>query len=113
MVINEEMTFDEQKVICSYSIEGSCWPWSYCFFQDFNIKQRRSKSSGLIVFYFSAVDCGPINAPTNGSVTGNKTIFPNSAQFGCDSGFILRGSKVRNCQANGSWDGIETLCNGK
>ncbi|XP_015755045.1 PREDICTED: sushi, von Willebrand factor type A, EGF and pentraxin domain-containing protein 1-like isoform X7 [Acropora digitifera] len=61
--------------------------------------------------FCEAVDCGPINAPTNGSVTGNKTIFPNSAQFGCDSGFILRGSKVRNCQANGTWDGIETLCN--
>ncbi|XP_067016811.1 sushi, von Willebrand factor type A, EGF and pentraxin domain-containing protein 1-like isoform X5 [Acropora muricata] len=61
--------------------------------------------------FCEAVDCGPINAPTNGSVSGNKTVFPNSAQFGCDPGFILRGSNVRNCQANGTWDGIETLCN--
>ncbi|XP_068694975.1 sushi, von Willebrand factor type A, EGF and pentraxin domain-containing protein 1-like isoform X1 [Montipora foliosa] len=58
-----------------------------------------------------AVDCGTIDAPANGSLVGNQTVFPNSVQFACDLGFIRNGSSLRTCQANGTWDGTKTVCN--
>ena len=62
---------------------------------------------------FSAVDCGPLSAPKNGSFVGDSTVFPNSLLFACNLGFILDGSYRRTCQANGTWDGLETVCIGK
>ena len=48
----------------------------------------------------------------NGSSSGNITVFPNSVQFNCDPGFILHGSVMRTCQANGTWSGFRTSCSG-
>ena len=62
--------------------------------------------------FFLAVDCGPLSVPMNGSSSGNITVFPNSVQFNCDPGFILHGSVMRTCQANGTWSGFRTLCSG-
>lgn len=62
--------------------------------------------------FFLAVDCGPLSVPMNGSSSGNITVFPNSVQFNCDPGFILDGSVIRTCQANGTWSGFQTLCSG-
>ena len=67
---------------------------------------------GLSILFSAAVDCGPLRAPLNGSLIGNLTVFPNSVQLKCDSGFILSGSTFRTCQANGSWSGLETACSG-
>lgn len=61
---------------------------------------------------YSAKDCGPLAVPTNGSSLGNLTIFPNKIHFGCDEGFNLRGSHTRHCQANGTWSGNQTFCQG-
>ena len=80
----------------------------------FNIKQGNPVQIIVHCFYFStAVDCGSIEAPINGSLSGNLTVFPNSIQFECDRGFILSGSSLRTCQANGTWDGLKTTCSGK
>ena len=49
----------------------------------------------------------------NGSMSGNLTVYPNIVAFSCDPGFILRGSSVRTCQSNGTWDGYEATCEGK
>ncbi|KAJ7383495.1 hypothetical protein OS493_027659 [Desmophyllum pertusum] len=57
-----------------------------------------------------AVNCGPLSAPMNGSSSGDSTVFPNSVQFNCDPGFILNGSTIRTCQANGTWNGLTTIC---
>jgi len=62
--------------------------------------------------FFLAVDCGPLSVPVNGSSSGNVTVFPNSVQFKCDPGFILHGSVIRTCQANGTWSGFQTRCSG-
>ena len=48
----------------------------------------------------------------NGSISGNLTVYPNIVTFNCDPGFILRGSSVRKCQSNGTWDGYQTACKG-
>ena len=52
-------------------------------------------------------------APKNGSLFGNKTTYPNKITLSCDEGFILVGSAVKQCQANKTWDGLETVCEGK
>ena len=64
-------------------------------------------------FPFIAKNCGPLAVPLNGSLTGNKTTFPNEVSFSCDEGFILNGSTIRSCQADGAWSGVQTTCQGK
>ncbi|XP_073244022.1 protein lev-9-like [Porites lutea] len=59
-----------------------------------------------------AVDCGQISAPVNGSITGDKSTYPNYVDIYCGQGFILRGSHRRKCQANGQWNGTEASCVG-
>ena len=61
----------------------------------------------------TARDCGPLQAPVNGSSLGSKTTFPNEIQFSCDVGFVLVGSSARRCLANGSWSGETALCQGE
>ena len=65
------------------------------------------------VFNLSAVDCGPLPALINGSSYGSLTYFPNSIQFSCDSGFLLRGSSGRSCLPTGLWSGSNTTCEGQ
>ena len=65
-----------------------------------------------IIITFVAVNCGGLSSPLNGSISGNLTVYPNIVTFSCDPGFILRGSSVRKCQSNGTWDGYETNCEG-
>ena len=67
----------------------------------------------LEISSFSAVDCGALSFPLNGSSHGGSTTFPNSVHFSCDPGFILHGSSKRTCMATGSWSGIATTCAGK
>ena len=65
-----------------------------------------------VIFTIVAVNCGGLSSPMNGSIFGNLTVYPNIVTFGCDLGFILRGSSVRKCQSNGTWDGYKTVCEG-
>ena len=64
------------------------------------------------VLIYLAVDCGGLSAPVNGSIQGSATTFPNAIEFSCDSGFLLEGSAVRKCQANATWSGKTTTCQG-
>lgn len=71
--------------------------------------------SDLLCLYLfrTAKDCGTLAVPMNGSITGRETTFPNEVTFSCDEGFLLNGSTVRRCQADGSWSGTETSCEGE
>lgn len=66
-----------------------------------------------IFFPFIAIDCGFLDAPTNGSSSGDLTVFPNTKYFTCDLGFLMGGSSERACQANGTWSGTNTTCSGE
>lgn len=59
-----------------------------------------------------ANDCGPLQAPMNGTLSGDRTTYPNKINFNCEDGFILRGSTVRQCQSNKHWSGNDTFCEG-
>lgn len=63
-------------------------------------------------FLSIALDCGPLDAPRNGSFQGSLTVFPNVIKFSCHEGFVLRGSSSRACQANRMWSGSATQCEG-
>jgi len=62
---------------------------------------------------FTAVDCGSLLPPMNGTLSGDLTVFPNSVFFHCDPGFVLQGSSERACQANATWSGSSSVCEGK
>jgi CUB/sushi domain-containing protein len=59
----------------------------------------------------NAIDCGSLFAPDNGNVFFFPgTTFMSTATFSCRRGFQLVGNKVRTCQADGSWTGIQPVC---
>lgn len=60
----------------------------------------------------SAVDCGSLPVPVNGTLIGEKTTFPNVLKFSCDEGFTQYGAAERRCESNGSWSGNKTSCQG-
>ena len=68
----------------------------------------------LILYAFlTAKDCGTLKTPSNGSLVGNLTTYPQKVQFMCDEGFNLRGSNIRECLSTGNWSGNESFCEGK
>ncbi|XP_065841870.1 CUB and sushi domain-containing protein 1-like [Oscarella lobularis] len=56
------------------------------------------------------VDCGVVKSPANGQVTVLNTTYGSVASFQCNSGHRLVGPSSRQCQANGQWSSIPTLC---
>lgn len=57
------------------------------------------------------VDCGPLPNIPNGEVNiSPDTQFGSTAQYSCNSGFVLVGKAQRFCQANGQWSGQAPTC---
>eukprot|EP00118_Oscarella_pearsei_P022622 m.264200 g.264200 ORF g.264200 m.264200 type:complete len:455 (+) comp40467_c1_seq13:2332-3696(+) len=56
------------------------------------------------------VDCGQPSIPENGESRFLFTIYRSMAVFSCKNGYIILGSSVRMCQANGSWSGQQAQC---
>ena len=77
-----------------------------------NSSVRIEDHEGNVVFVVTAKDCGVLASPMNGSSVGSKTTYPNKITFSCDEGFTLKGSVVRRCLSNGSWSGVQTVCQG-
>ena len=59
----------------------------------------------------SAVDCGTLTNPANGSVThsGGAT-FGQTANYSCNTGYNLVGGSTRICQATRTWSGSPPTC---
>jgi len=59
----------------------------------------------------TVVDCG--NAPdvgTSGSVVVTGTTYSSTATYTCKTGYSLTGTKMRTCQADGTWSGVPPAC---
>ena len=67
----------------------------------------------LLFFSLSVVDCGLLPAPINGSIMISETTFGSVSAFMCNKGFNQSGSSIRQCEANGNWSGIDTVCTSK
>ena len=55
-------------------------------------------------------DCGDLGVPTHGTKTGRVTTYGASLTFSCNPGYKLWGTRVRVCQAGGSWSGSQPAC---
>lgn len=62
--------------------------------------------------FCQGVSCSVLNAPQNGRVTLSGTQVQDTATYECLPGFLLQGSRVRECQANGQWSLQEPTCVG-
>ena len=51
--------------------------------------------------------------PVNGSVDyAAGTMFGQTANYSCNTGYNLVGDSTRTCQATGNWSGSEPTCQG-
>lgn len=69
---------------------------------------------------FVVADCGPLSIPVNGTKYGTAVVsvlgdvdMPAVTSFECDIGFDLIGSSERTCLSNGTWSGLQPVCNCK
>ena len=61
----------------------------------------------------TAVDCGTLTDPVNGSVNHTAgTIFEQTANYSCSTGYGLVGDSTRTCQATGVWSRSAPTCQG-
>ena len=66
-----------------------------------------------IFLSMTAVDCGPLTDPTNGSVNHTAgTTFAQTATYSCETGYNLVGDSTLTCQAIGNWSGNAPTCQG-
>ena len=47
--------------------------------------------------------------PENGAVTDNTDVG-TQANYTCDDGYCLNGTRYRTCQNDGNWTGTEPTC---
>ena len=90
-------------------------PALMCIFIFFNFSPLTNSGARklLIMSFFAAVDCGPLDDPENGTVFHFSTTFGSPAFYSCFNGFVLVGSSVRTCLSFGNWSGSAPTCQGK
>ncbi|XP_072912857.1 CUB and sushi domain-containing protein 1-like [Hemitrygon akajei] len=58
----------------------------------------------------SAGLCGDPGIPVHGSRLGDEFKIRSLLRFNCEAGYILRGSSERSCKPDGSWSGVQPVC---
>ena len=56
------------------------------------------------------ITCDDLPDPTNGQVELSGDTPGSTAQYTCNSGFVLIGDKTRMCQDDGDWSGEAPVC---
>ncbi|XP_051038037.1 CUB and sushi domain-containing protein 1 [Phodopus roborovskii] len=54
--------------------------------------------------------CGDPGTPAHGSRLGDEFKTKSLLRFSCEMGYQLRGSGERTCLVNGSWSGVQPVC---
>ena len=68
----------------------------------------------MIMYFSTAIDCGPLDSPENGTVfLPFGTAFGSFALYSCFTGYNLVGSSFRTCLASGNWSGSAPTCQSK
>ena len=62
---------------------------------------------------YTVVTCGSAPIPAFGSVSTSNETYGGKATYSCNIGYNISGSMIRNCQADGTWDGSLTSCSSK
>ncbi|XP_020624029.1 mannan-binding lectin serine protease 2-like [Orbicella faveolata] len=66
---------------------------------------------GFRAFYDThGLRCPTLAAPEHGNMTGDSFTFKDVVEFGCEEGYLLTGSSVRECLNTGDWDGVVPEC---
>ncbi len=58
----------------------------------------------------TAIDCGDLVSPGNGTVVYSGSTFMSIATYICNLGYELRGVNERNCEADGTWRFYSPSC---
>eukprot|EP00117_Sycon_ciliatum_P048173 scpid2370/ scgid5761/ Sushi, von Willebrand factor type A, EGF and pentraxin domain-containing protein 1; CCP module-containing protein 22; Polydom; Selectin-like osteoblast-derived protein; Serologically defined breast cancer antigen NY-BR-38 len=56
------------------------------------------------------VDCGTPPPLSDGTVAATTTLYGSTTSYSCNTGYMLSGSQVRTCQADGFWSGATASC---
>ena len=63
--------------------------------------------------FSTVVMCPTLVAPANGSLVLSGNTFGETANYTCDTGFILEGDSTLTCGSDGQWIGSPLVCNRK
>ena len=63
--------------------------------------------------FSTVVMCPTLVAPANGSLVLSGNTFGETANYTCNTGFILEGDSTLTCGGDGQWTGSPPVCNRK
>lgn len=72
--------------------------------------ENKEWSGSLTTCQDGRSDCPVLGTPISGRKYGSKYNNRDIVTFECDPGFVLKGSAVRKCLQNGTWNGTDAIC---
>lgn len=75
--------------------------------------ENKEWSGSLTTCQDGSTDCPVLGTPINGRKYGRRYNYGDEVSFECNEGFVLKGSAIRKCTINGTWNGTEAICKDK
>jgi len=95
-----ELNLLVSDVSCSYALSNSCRVKAIVVYL----------KCANIPLHFLLVSCRPLDAPENGQISCNGSMFEDVCTFTCDEGYELSGTPIRTCQSDQTWSGSTVTC---